>query len=44
MNIKENIKTYYKKPLNLDCGKTIKDFPLAYETYGHLMKIKIMLF
>ena len=24
------------KPLKLDCGKTIKDFPLAYETYGKL--------
>jgi len=20
--------------LELDCGKTIKDFPIAYETYG----------
>ena len=26
--------------LKLDCGKTIKDFPLAYETYGHLDKNK----
>ena len=25
-----------KKPLKLDCGQTIKDFPLAYETYGNL--------
>ena len=24
------------KPLKLDCGKTIKDFPIAYETYGSL--------
>jgi len=24
------------KPLKLDCGQTIKDFPLAYETYGKL--------
>ena len=24
------------KPLKLDCGKTVKDFPLAYETYGKL--------
>ena len=24
------------KPLKLDCGKTVKDFPLAYETYGDL--------
>jgi len=35
----------YKKlivgqPLKLDCGKTIKDFPLAYETYGTLNKNK----
>jgi len=26
--------------LELDCGKTIKDFPLAYETYGTLNKSK----
>ena len=24
----------------LDCGKTIRDFPLAYETYGALNKNK----
>jgi len=24
----------------LDCGKAIKDFPLAYETYGTLNKKK----
>ena len=38
MNIKlENIKRLnVTKPLKLDCGKTIKDFPLAYETYGKL--------
>ena len=31
----ENInKITVTKPLELDCGKTIKDFPLAYETYG----------
>ena len=24
------------QPLELDCGKIIKDFPLAYETYGTL--------
>ena len=24
------------KPLKLDCGKIVKDFPLAYETYGKL--------
>ena len=35
MNIETNIKTLIiKKPLKLDCGKTIKDFPIAYETYG----------
>ena len=38
MNIKlENIKKLdVTKPLKLDCGKTIKDFPLAFETYGKL--------
>ncbi len=37
MNIKENIKTIIvKKPLKLDCGETINDYPLAYETYGKL--------
>ena len=37
MNIDKNIKTLIvKKPLKLDCGKTIKDFPIAYETYGSL--------
>ena len=38
MNIKlENIKKLnVTKPLKLDCGKSIKDFPLAYETYGKL--------
>ena len=42
MNIKtENInKIIVTKPLKLDCGKTIKDFPLAYETYGKLNKNK----
>ena len=29
-------KIIVEKPLKLDCGKTIKDFPLAYETYGKL--------
>ena len=28
------------KPLKLDCGKTINDFPLAYETYGTLNENK----
>jgi homoserine O-acetyltransferase len=29
-----------KKPLELDCGKIIKDFPIAYETYGKLNEKK----
>ena len=36
-NIKQIIVT---KPLKLDCGQTIKDFPIAYETYGKLNKKK----
>ena len=38
MNIKtEDIKKIIVSiPLKLDCGKTINDFPLAYETYGKL--------
>ena len=41
MNIKENIKTLIiKKPLKLDCGQTISNFPIAYETYGSLNKNK----
>ena len=37
MNTEKNIKTFIvKKPLKLDCGKTIKDFPIAYETFGSL--------
>ena len=37
MNIKENIKTLIiEKPLKLDCGQIINNFPLAYETYGSL--------
>ena len=37
MNIETNFKTLIiKNPLKLDCGKTIKDFPIAYETYGSL--------
>ena len=36
-----NIKTFLaRKPLKLDCGKTIKDYPIAYETYGQLNKNK----
>jgi homoserine O-acetyltransferase len=36
-NIKQLIIT---KPLKLDCGQTIKDFPIAYETYGELNEEK----
>ena len=37
MSINEKIKTLLiEKPLKLDCGKTINNFPLAYETYGKL--------
>ncbi len=37
MNKTEKVKKIIvKKPLKLDCGKTIKNFPLAYETYGEL--------
>ena len=41
MNTKENIKKIIvKKPLKLDCGKTINNYPLAYETYGTLNEKK----
>jgi len=42
MNYKvENIKQIIvAKPLKLDCGKTIKDFPIAYETFGKLNEKK----
>ena len=42
MNYKiENIKKIIvTNPLRLDCGQTIKDFPIAYETYGELNKKK----
>ena len=41
MNVKENIKPLIvNKPLKLDCGQTINEFPLAYETYGSLNKDK----
>jgi|TARA_Y100001970_G_scaffold112236_1_gene140049 homoserine O-acetyltransferase len=37
MNKIEKVKTIViEKPLKLDCGKTISNFPLAYETYGKL--------
>ena len=42
MNVKlENIKRLdVSKSLRLDCGKTINNFPLAYETYGKLNENK----
>ena len=42
MNVKiENIKKLdVAKSLKLDCGKTINNFPLAYETYGKLNQNK----
>ena len=33
-------KIIVKKPLKLDCGKTINDYPIAYETYGELNEKK----
>ena len=37
MNTKKNIKkVIIKKPLTLDCGKIINNYPIAYETYGTL--------
>ena len=37
MNTKKNIKKIIiKKPLTLDCGKIINNYPIAYETYGTL--------
>ena len=41
MNTNKNIKTLIvKKPLRLDCGKTINNYPIAYETYGALNEKK----
>ena len=41
MNDTEKIKKFIvKKPLKLDCGKTIINYPIAYETYGKLNKNK----
>ena len=41
MNTKENIKKIIvKKPLTLDCGKIINNYPIAYETYGTLNEKK----
>ena len=37
MNVKKNIKKIIiKKPLTLDCGKIINNYPIAYETFGTL--------
>ena len=45
MNRNVNIKSIIiDKPLKLDCGQTINNFPLAYETYGTLNEKRIMLF
>ena len=38
--IKDIKKINVSKPLKLDCGKTVKGFPLAYETYGKLNENK----
>ena len=41
MNKNLNIKSIIiKKPLKLDCGQTINNFPIAYETYGVLNERK----
>ena len=41
MSIVNNIKTLtVNKPLKLDCGKTINNYPIAYETYGSLNEKK----
>ena len=41
MSIEKNIKTLIvNKPLKLDCGKTISNYPIAYETYGSLNEKK----
>jgi len=41
MITEKNIKKIIiKKPLTLDCGKTINNYPLAYETYGKLNEKK----
>jgi len=41
MNKSVNIKSLIiDKPLKLDGGQTINNFPLAYETYGSLNKEK----
>ncbi len=45
MNTREKLKKLIvKKPLTLDCGKVIDNYPIAYETYGKLNEKKIMLY
>ena len=45
MNVENKIKTLViKKPLTLDCGKVINNYPIAYETHGTLNEKKIMLY
>ena len=39
-NLTEIKKIIVKKPLKLDCGQEISNFPLAYETYGKLNENK----
>ena len=38
--IENTKKIIINKPLKLDCGQTIKDFPISYETYGKLNEKK----
>ncbi len=38
--IENTKKIIINKPLKLDCGQTIKDFPVAYETFGKLNEKK----
>ena len=41
MNDNKNIKTIIiNKPLKLDCGKIINNYPIAYETFGTLNEKK----
>ena len=39
-NLDKIKKLIVREPLKLDCGKTISNFPLAYETYGNLNEQK----
>ena len=39
-NIEKIKRLIIDKPLKLDCGQTISNFPLAYETYGTLNEKK----